>query len=303
MATSRRFRHSTADHLESSALSHYIALARSTPVLDREQELELATKWKLTGDQSAANTIVRAHLRHVLAIALEFRRYGVSISDLVAEGNFGLAHALRKFDPQRNTRFATYASYWIRAYVLNHVLHSWSLVTSGRPALRSKLFFKLRRERARLTGAMGDGARMEEAVAAGLNLAPERVADMFRQLDARDVSFDFMSEVGAPVSWLAATEPSQEWKLVQTERSRQVQDVVRAALRCLDAREQYIVELCTMADRGGRLSLSEVARRMGVSRERVRQLEERAKRKLRAAVPEICRERGYEWDGTWASAA
>jgi RNA polymerase sigma-32 factor len=126
-------------------ISRYIAMVQAFPQLSREEEMDLAKAWSERGDEEAADKLVRAHLRYVVAIALKYRRYGVPLSELIAEGNFGVVHALKKFQPDRGNRFVTYAAYWIRAYVLNYVIRSWSLVGAGSGALRSKMFFRLRR--------------------------------------------------------------------------------------------------------------------------------------------------------------
>ncbi|MEO6600468.1 MAG: sigma-70 family RNA polymerase sigma factor, partial [Polyangiaceae bacterium] len=125
------------------SLTHYITAAHTYPELSREQEHALTVRWLTDRNESAREKLVRAHLRYVVSIAFKYHRYGLPLAELVAEGNFGLVHALSKFDTDRGTRFVTYASYWIRAYILNHVIRSWSMV-GGSGALRSKMFFKLR---------------------------------------------------------------------------------------------------------------------------------------------------------------
>src|SRR6188768_1153721 len=146
----------------SGEIGSYLSRVRSYPVLSREEELELVNRWLTTQDPVAKERLLAAHLRYVVAIALRYRRYGVPIEELVSEGNFGLVHALGKFETSRGTRFVTYAAYWIRAYALNHVIRSWSLVGSGSGALRSKMFFKLRRERVRIANLVGEGDHADE---------------------------------------------------------------------------------------------------------------------------------------------
>src|SRR5262249_38405650 len=141
---------------QTSAVSRYISHVRQLPELSREEEAELARSFRDNGDQRAAAKLALANLRHVVSIAVSYRRYGIPLSDLIAEGNFGIVHAIRKYDPDRGNRFVTYAAYWIRAYILNHVIHSWSLVGVGSGPLRSKMFFRLRRERARIAGMVGE---------------------------------------------------------------------------------------------------------------------------------------------------
>ncbi len=139
-----------ASSSDDNHLRAYVQRVNAIAVLGREEELELFERYRSTGDPRAKGTLLGSHLRYVVAIAIKYRRYRVSLDELVAEGNLGLAHALSKFDPHRGTRFVTYASYWIRAHILGHVIRSFSLVGVGSGAFRSKLFFKIRRERARL---------------------------------------------------------------------------------------------------------------------------------------------------------
>jgi RNA polymerase sigma-32 factor len=271
------------------AVSRYMSAVRLIPDLDRETENALARRWRDQQDPAAADQLVRAHLKHVVAIALKYRRYGLPIGELIAEGNFGLAHALAKFDPDRGTRFVTYAAYWVRAYVLSHVIHSWSLVGAGSGALRSKVFFKLRRERVRVMNLTGDAERVPELLATRLGLSTRDVSSMLRRLETRDVSLDaklFSDSAATLLDTLESQEHDQEQVLGATElRDRQVY-AVRSALSALDGRERFIVESRLMADAEDALSLAEIGRRLGVSRERARQLEERAKRKLRSRISE-----------------
>jgi len=222
------------------AVSRYITMVQHLPRLTREEELEIATRWRTERDEKAKDALVRAHLRYVVAIALKYRRYGLPLAELIAEGNFGVVHALSKFEPERGNRFVTYAAYWIRAYMLNYIIRSWSLVSAGSGALRSKMFFKLRRERVRITNLVGEGDKADEMLAERFNM-PKAQA-------------------------------------------------VRVALEALDVRERFIVEKRLMADSEDELSLAEIGRRLGVSRERARQLEARAKRKLKNQIGDLGRQ-------------
>jgi len=171
------------------SVSRYIAMVQDYPQLSREDELKLALAYA-AGSSAAGEKLVRSHLRYVVAIALKYRRYGVPLSELIAEGNFGVVHALKKFQPERGNRFVTYAAYWIRAYVLNYVIRSWSLVGAGSGALRSKMFFRLRREKVRVMNLVGDGEAADDLLAARLGLDKEQVRSMLRRLEARDLSLD-----------------------------------------------------------------------------------------------------------------
>ncbi len=277
-----------------SSLSRYITLVHQYPKLTREEELVLAERWVDTADPAAADALIRAHLRYVVAIALKYRRYGVPLAELIAEGNFGVVHALKKFEPKRGNRFVTYAAYWIRAYVLGYVIRSWSLVGVGSGALRSKLFFKLRRERTRMLNLIGD-----ELLAEKFGVPPAQISAMVRRLETRDVSLDgkvFDDAATTLMDTLVAPDVDQETSMSYDESRDEVKLAVRRAIQDLDPRERYIVEKRMMADAEDELSLAEIGRRLGVSRERARQLEERAKKKLRTRISELSRQSGSRLD-------
>ncbi len=285
-------------HSTENALNHYIAAVKHLPPLKREEELELATRFAKSGDLAAKERLIETHLRYVVAIALKYRRYGVPVAELIGEGNFGLLHALTKFDPARGFRFVTYAAYWIRAYVLNYVIRSWSLVGVGSGALRSKMFFKLRRERVRLLNLVGEPEKADELLAQQLKLPTEKVRDMVRRLEQRDLSLDtkVFDDSGATLGdSLPSPNENQEQIASDNERQGQIQSTVRSALGILDERERFIVNFRLMADNEDALSLAEIGRRLGVSRERARQLESRAKRKLRGRIEEMAGNVPQSW--------
>jgi RNA polymerase sigma-32 factor len=271
----------------SGSLTSYSGqLAHFSP-LSRERERELALRWKSDRDPVAADELVKAHLRYVVATAIKFRRYGIPLDELIAEGSFGVVHALGKFDPDRGTRFVTYAAYWIRAYILNYVLRSWSLVGSGAGALRSKNFFRLRRERARVFNLFTDEGEAEAELAKRLEVPVPQLKSMLERLDTRDVSLDsqvFDGSASRLIDTLVSDERDQESSLVDDQVRDHRTAAVRSAVVKLDERERFIVERRMMADRDDELSLAEIGRRLGVSRERARQLEVRAKGKLRALL-------------------
>ena len=279
-------------------VSRYMSMAQAIPELNRENEYRLALAWRDQQDESARDTLVSAHLRAVVAIALKYRRYGLPISELIAEGNFGLVHALTKFEPERGNRFVTYAAYWVRAYVLNYIIRSWSMVGVGSGALRSKMFFKLRRERVRITNLVGEGEEAEQILADRLEVSRAALSGMLGRLEARDVSLDakpYDDSRGSLVDTLASPDADQEHALAASEVQDHVRIAVQDAIEDLDRRERYIVEHRLMADAEDELSLAEIGRRLGVSRERARQLEARAKRKLKTRITELSRRRGSEW--------
>jgi RNA polymerase sigma-32 factor len=282
------------------ALSRYIGMANRIPLLTSDEEILLARRWFAQHDRAAAARLVRPHLRYVVGCALRYRRYGVPLNELIAEGNFGLAHALTKYDPDRGVRFVTYAAYWVRAYMLDYIIRCWSIVGGGAGPLRSKLFFRLRREHARVTNLVGEGERADELLGQRLGMKSTKAGDMLRRLESRDVSLDSQLHAGSPRTWLEklpSDEEDQETSLGDREIGREVRKAVHAALVGLDPRERYVVEARLMADDDEELSLAEIGRRLGVSRERARQLESRAKRKLRTAIARISPESTNQWLG------
>jgi RNA polymerase sigma-32 factor len=270
-----------------AALTDYIRRVRAIPRLSREEEHELALV-AIKGDIQAAHRLVEANLRFVIAVALQYRRYGIPISELIAEGSLGLMLAVRKFDPDRGTRFVTYAGYWIRAYVLNLVVKSASMVGGGSGVLRSKLFFRLRRERARLATLEQDQGRVVEELAQRFHVDAERMSRMLRQLDAKDVSLDVAAHPDSAhtmLDTLRDDSQNQEDELAASQQQVGLTGRLDVALDSLDRRERYIVEQRIMGEDD--VSLAELGRRLGVSRERARQIEARAKRKLRKQLKEL----------------
>ncbi|HTQ44834.1 MAG TPA: sigma-70 family RNA polymerase sigma factor [Polyangiaceae bacterium] len=276
-----------------ATLSQYIARVQAIQPLSREHEYELACRVRDHDDAEAARQLVEANLRYVVAIALSYRRYGVRLADLVSEGNLGLMIALRKFDPTRGTRFVTYAAHWIRAYVLDHVIRAWSIVGVGAGPLRSKVFFRLRREKAKILASTSDALEANERLAERFGTTPEKITMLAHRLEARDVSLDgkvFDDGAATLLDTLPGNGPSQEEAYMGEERSHAIHDRVREAVEKLDPRERFIVEFRMMADGPDELSLAEIGRRLGVSRERARQLEARAKQKIRRHLESVAPE-------------
>jgi RNA polymerase sigma-32 factor len=284
---------------QDTSFQTYVRTVQHYPQHTREEELALVRAYREDGNDAARESLVRAHLRHVVAIALKYRRYGLPVADLVAEGNFGIVHALTKYDSERGTRFVTYAAYWIRAYILNYIIRSWSLVGVGSGALRSKTFFKLRRERVRITNLVGEGPEADELLAKTMNLPVEKVTAMVRRLESRDLSLDAQvwdDSATTVLDTLVSPGNDQETQVGDREVRINVEAIVRDSLKHLDKRERYIVEKRLMADREDELSLAEIGRRLGVSRERARQLEARARRKLRGHISQISEAAGVALD-------
>jgi len=265
--------------------STYLSTVQGYAAVSREEELTLVRRWRQEQDESARDALVRSSLRHVVAIARRYQRYGIPLAELISEGNFGVVRALNKFDGTRGTLFITYASYWVRACILQHVLRSWSIVGSGLP--RSRLFFKLRRERAKLSSLIGEGAEANAILSARLGISEARLSALLQRVDQRDCSLDaeiFQDGALSMINALPSSDPNQEQLALASEFGGNALAAVRDALTILDPRERYIVENRLLADREAELSLADIGRSLGVSRERARQLEERAKRKLRRKI-------------------
>lgn len=276
----------TTAYEHDGAIARYIEKVRAVPALSREDEYELAVR-SIGGDVLAREKLVEANLRFVVAVALQYRRYGLRLSDVIAEGNLGLMIAVQKFDPSRGTRFVTYAGYWIRALVLDLVVRSTSMVGAGSGPLRSKLFFRLRRERARIANLAADAYERTRMMAERFDTTPEKMEEMLRRLDARDVSLDgtvYADSETTMLETLESDEDDQETSLIDGEREVNVKRLLATALDGLDKRERFIVEQRFMGEK--EVSLAAIGRELGVSRERARQLEARAKQKLRAKLQE-----------------
>ena len=268
----------------SPGVQRYLSYVQTVPRLSREDEHELAVRVRDTGDPVALDQLTRANLRYVVAIALKYRRYRVPVAELVSEGSVGLVVAARKFDPDRGTRFVTYAAHWIRAFMLEHVIRGSSMVGNGSGPMRSKLFFRLRREKAVLVGQGFDSSEVAERLATTFGTTVEKLRVMEERLDARDVSLDAPTHddgTGTLVETMSGGDPSQEEQLSRAEETEQLNARVRLAVRDLDPRERFIVESRLMADDPSELSLAEIGRQLGVSRERARQIEARAKQKIK----------------------
>lgn len=269
-----------------SGVTRYVATVHGYTPLSREDEQQLVRRWRDDRDERARDSLVRSSLRLVVAIAKKHARYGIPLGELIAEGNFGIVRALGNFDPERGTRFTTYAGHWVRACVLQHVLRSWSIVGSGMP--RSKLFFKLRRERVKLTNLVGEGEHADALLAERLDLPQAKVRSLLRRVDQRDFSLDSEGPAGdgsSLLNALVAPELNQEQRAMASESGGNARDAMRDALTVLDDRERLIVESRLLVDSDAEvISLAELGRKLGVSRERVRQLEERAKRKIKARI-------------------
>jgi RNA polymerase sigma-32 factor len=258
------------------------------PTLTRDDELRLAREFLEHGDLGAREQVLVANLRNVIPIALRYRRYGVPVGDLIAEGNAALMRALARYEPARELRFATYANYWIRAEMLGLVLQQRSMVGGGRGPLRPKYFFRLRREYARLTSQLGESAA-KQALATQWKLKPEELATILDRLERSDASLDAPLREGGSSLGDTMVDPleSQEVQLARQRMNTELSAAVRTASADLDERERFILEHRLLADPEVEYSLVRIGRLFGVSRERARQLEWRVKEKIKRRLEPI----------------
>jgi len=265
--------------------SSSLSFVSGHPEYTREEEHELALRWRHHGDTQARELLARAQLRHVVAIAGSYRRFGTAtLGELIAEGNFGLVRALERFDPDRGTRFVTYAVYWIRAYISQYLLRNKSIVSSG---VRSKVLAKVRRTRDQILQTNGEATDVNGQIAAQLALSAGDVRDLLQRLELRDVPWDHSTEDAPDSPTSGMNEPlwdNGEQIMVAAEGRARLSSAVSLVIATLDQRERYIVQRRIMAARGDELTLADIGRHFGVSRERARQLEARALQKIKTGL-------------------
>lgn len=267
------------------SFDHYMAQINAFDVLDREQEVELANRYRRKEDIESAHKLICANLRFVVKIANEYRGYGIKMADLVQEGNIGLMMAVKKFDPERGLRLITYAVWWIRAYIHNYIIKSWSLVKIGTTQAQKKLFFKLNQTRAALHKLAGREKTRE--IARELDVRDADVEEMALRMSARDTSLDLELVEGDDYTLmdsLADERASQEELLMQKEEQSQLSSQTQRALASLNEREKRIIEARILTD--SPKTLQDLADEYGISRERVRQLEKNALNKIKPLLTE-----------------
>ncbi|GGF17043.1 RNA polymerase sigma factor RpoH [Aliidongia dinghuensis] len=268
-------------------LSRYLQEIRRFPMLEPEHEFMLAKSWQEHQDSDAAQTLVTSHLRLVAKIAMGYRGYGLPLSELISEGNVGMMQAVKRFDPDRGFRLATYAMWWIRAAIQEYILHSWSLVKMGTTAAQKKLFFNLRKLKGQLQ-AIDDGDLPPEVVttiATKLEVPENDVISMNRRLASPDHSLNAPLRAdgeGEWQDWLVDQEESQESKLGNRQELGLRRDLLRNAMKTLNDRERHILTERRLRDEP--VTLEDLSRKYNISRERVRQIEVRAFEKLQKAI-------------------
>ena len=265
------------------SLSHYLQQIKKFPMLTEKQEVSLANKWRKEGDTKAAHALVTSHLRLVARIAMGYRGYGLPISDLISEGNIGMMHAVKRFEPEKGFRLATYAMWWIKASIQEYILRSWSLVKIGTTAAQKKLFFNLKKIKSKIS-AIEEGDLTPEQVdkiSTELSVSKKEVVSMNRRLSGSDYSLN------APVTddgqgewqdWLEDETQNQEASFAETEEYLIKKNIMNDALQVLSEREKDII--CERQLSENPLTLEDLSIRYDVSRERIRQIEAKAFEKL-----------------------
>jgi len=275
-------------------LSRYLQEIRKFPMLTPEEELSLAKRWRDVGDEKAANKLVTSHLRLVAKIAMGYRGYGLPVGELISEGNVGMMQAVKRFDPDRGFRLATYAMWWIRAAIQEYILHSWSLVKMGTTAAQKKLFFNLRRLKGQMA-ALEEGDLQPEVVAKiakTLQVPEQDVVSMNRRLSAPDNSLNApvrADSEGEWQDWLVDESETQESELAERQDMSNRKDLLAGALKTLNERERHILIERRLKDEP--TTLEELSQQYNISRERVRQIEVRAFEKLQKSMKQQIAER------------
>jgi RNA polymerase sigma-32 factor len=267
-------------------LAHYLAEIRRFPMLEPQQEYMLAKRWREHEDPKAAQELITSHLRLVAKIAMGYRGYGLPIGEIISEGNVGLMQAVKRFEPDRGFRLATYAMWWIRASIQEYILRSWSLVKMGTTASQKKLFFNLRKAKSRISAFEEGDLRPEnvEKIATRLGVSKQDVIEMNRRMGGDSSLNAPLREEGEGEwqDWLVDDSTDQEHILLAQEETDNRHRALLGALEVLNPRERRIFEARRLAE--DPVTLEELSGEFGVSRERVRQIEVRAFEKVQAAV-------------------
>ena len=274
---------------EEAARRTMVRAAMRAPYLEREEEMELAVRWRQHEDQEALNRITSAHMRLVISMASRFRHFGLSMGDLIQEGHVGLLEAAARFDPEREVRFSTYATWWIRASIQDYVLRNWSIVRGGTSSAQKALFFNLRRLRARLSQGSETLSRTElyREIAEALRVPEADVAMMDSRLSGPDTSLNAPVADDGPGStdrmdFLISDDPLPDEVVGETIDDERRMTWLNDALDVLNPRELKIIRERRLCDDGA--TLESLGAKLGISKERVRQIESRAMQKLKAAL-------------------
>jgi RNA polymerase sigma-32 factor len=264
-----------------NSLESYLVQINQFPLLTKEQEFKLAVRYRKHTDIEAAQKLITSNLRFVVKVAFEYKSYGVKLLDLIQEGNIGLMMAVKKFDPYKGYRFISYAIWWIRAYIQNFIIKTWSLVKIGTTQAQKKLFYKIGKIRKALE-SNGEDEKKYELLAQDLDVAKEDIIEMEQRMAARDLSLDAPFDEGQELTHLDLLKEeslNQEEVFAQDEEKKIREHEVQNAMRRLNEKEVYVIKNRIMADEP--LTLQQIGDHLKLSRERVRQIESEALIKLK----------------------
>ena len=276
------------------SLSHYLQQIKKFPMLTEKQEINLANKWKNEGDTSAAHQLVTSHLRLVAKIAMGYRGYGLPVTDLISEGNIGLMQAVKKYDPDKGFRLATYAMWWIRAAIQEYVLKSWSLVKIGTTAAQKKLFFNLKKLKNQLSDYSDGNLKPHQVkeIADRLDVSEKEVTEMEGRMSGNDYSLNAVVSAESEEEWqewLVDEDADHEIKIAENEEISKRKELLSKAINILNDREKNIIKDRKLSE--DPKTLDELSKEYKISRERIRQIEERAFQKLQMEMLNLAKEK------------
>ena len=276
------------------SLTHYLQQIKKFPMLTEKQEINLANKWRNEGDTSAAHQLVTSHLRLVAKIAMGYRGYGLPVTELISEGNIGLMQAVKKYDPDKGFRLATYAMWWIRAAIQEYVLKSWSLVKIGTTAAQKKLFFNLKKLKNQLSDYSDGNLKPHQVkeIADRLDVSEKEVTEMEGRMSGNDYSLNAVVSAEGEEEWqewLVDEDADHEIKIAENEEISKRKELLSKAINILNDREKNIIKDRKLSEEPK--TLDELSKEYKISRERIRQIEERAFQKLQMEMLNLAKER------------
>ena len=276
------------------SLTHYLQQIKKFPMLTEKQEINLANKWRNKGDTNAAHQLVTSHLRLVARIAMGYRGYGLPVTELISEGNIGLMQAVKKYDPDKGFRLATYAMWWIRAAIQEYVLKSWSLVKIGTTAAQKKLFFNLKKLKNQLSDYSDGNLKPHQVkeIADRLNVSEKEVTEMEGRMSGSDYSLNAVVSADSEEEWqewLVDEDADHEIKIAENEELSKRKELLSKAIVILNDREKNIIKDRKLSE--DPKTLDELSKEYKISRERIRQIEERAFQKLQVEMLNLAKEK------------
>ena len=276
------------------SLTHYLQQIKKFPMLTEKQEINLANKWRNEGDTRAAHQLVTSHLRLVAKIAMGYRGYGLPVTELISEGNIGLMQAVKKYDPDKGFRLATYAMWWIRAAIQEYVLKSWSLVKIGTTAAQKKLFFNLKKLKNQLSDYSDGNLKPHQVkeIAEKLDVSEKEVTEMEGRMSGNDYSLNAVVSAEGEEEWqewLVDEDADHEIKIAENEEISKRKELLSKAINILNDREKNIIKDRKLSE--DPKTLDELSKEYKISRERIRQIEERAFQKLQMEMLNLAKEK------------